>query len=164
MRWVPSIEKANSTRKAPLWKANPCSAIGRVASQLEAPFSVKTCSAPFMSLVSFSSISAAAAKSRSFRCLIASFFAVNCAGGSLKALREWWPFFLLFYVLHKILSSSVSNKKNNKKTYDISPHSCYCYCHVKLNEHAHLMSETVLTSDVFFAQVPRSGGSMTHQE
>ena len=68
-----------------MWKANPCSAIGSVANQPEAPFSVETCIALFMSLVSFSSTSAAAAKSRCFRCLIASLLAVNCC-----ALASWW--------------------------------------------------------------------------
>ena len=31
-----------ASRKAPLWRANPCSAIGKVDSQLEAPFSLET--------------------------------------------------------------------------------------------------------------------------
>ena len=31
-----------TSRKTPLWRANPCSAIGKVDSQLEAPFSLET--------------------------------------------------------------------------------------------------------------------------
>ena len=39
--------KQRASRKAPLWRANLCSAIGRVESQLEAPFSADTVIALF---------------------------------------------------------------------------------------------------------------------
>ena len=32
----------NASLKAPLWRANPCSSMGKVESQLEAPFSAET--------------------------------------------------------------------------------------------------------------------------
>ena len=71
-----------ASQKAPLWRANPCSAMGRVASQLDAPFSFETCIALFMLLGSLSSSSAAAAESS---CFIASFLTLSCS-----ALASWW--------------------------------------------------------------------------
>ena len=37
--WMPAIYEAQASLKAPLYRAKPCSGIGRAASQLEAPFS-----------------------------------------------------------------------------------------------------------------------------
>ena len=59
--------------------ANPCSAMRRVATQLDAPFSDETCIALFMLLANLSSSSAAAAESDCFCCFAASFLALNCS-------------------------------------------------------------------------------------
>ena len=60
-------------------RANPCSAMGRVAGQLDAPFSFETCIALFNFFGRLSSISAAAAESSCFRCFMASFLALSCS-------------------------------------------------------------------------------------
>ena len=59
--------------------ANPCSAMGRVASQFDAPLYDETCIALFMLLTSLSFSSAAAAESDCLRHFAASFLALNCS-------------------------------------------------------------------------------------
>ena len=53
----PPYRKQRASRNAPLWRANPVSAIGRVASHLDAPFFDATCIVLFLFtlLTSFSS-------------------------------------------------------------------------------------------------------------
>ena len=62
-----------------LYGANPCSAIGRVVSQLDAPFSVAASMALFRVGGSFSLISFASLASCYFRSVRVLFFACCCA-------------------------------------------------------------------------------------
>ena len=68
-----------ASRKAPLWRANPCSVMGRVASQLDASFSVDASIALFMLLGSLSFNSVAVVASRCLRSFTACSFALSCS-------------------------------------------------------------------------------------
>ena len=54
----------SASLKAPLWRANPCSSMGKVESQLEAPFSAETVKAFWRLLGSLSLSSEAAVTAR----------------------------------------------------------------------------------------------------
>ena len=70
--------RQRASRKAPLWRANPCSAIGRVDSQLEEPFSLAALRALCMAFGSLSANSDAACVSSCRRVFRASVQAFCC--------------------------------------------------------------------------------------
>ena len=65
--------------KAPLWRVNPCSSMGKVESQLEAPFSAETVKAFWRLLGSLSLSSEAAVASCCLRRVRVSFLALSCS-------------------------------------------------------------------------------------
>ena len=69
----------SASLKAPLWRANPCSSIGKVESQLEAPFSAETVKAFWRLLGSLSLSSEAAVASCCLRRVRVSFLALSCS-------------------------------------------------------------------------------------
>ena len=76
--------RQSASLNAPLWRAKPCSAIGRVVSQLDAPFSVAASMALFRVGGSFSLISFASLASCCLRSVRVLFFASCCAA------LAWW--------------------------------------------------------------------------
>ena len=71
--------KHSASLKAPLWRANPCSSMGKVESQLEAPFSADTVNALWRLLGSLSFSSEAAVASCCLRRVRILFLALSCS-------------------------------------------------------------------------------------
>ena len=71
--------KHSASLKAPLWRANPCSSMGKVESQLEAPFSADTVNALWRLLGSLSFSSEAAVASCCLRRVRIPFLALSCS-------------------------------------------------------------------------------------
>ena len=71
--------KHSASLKAPLWRANPCSSMGKVESQLEAPFSADTVNALWRLLGSLSLSSEAAIASCCLRRVRIPFLALSCS-------------------------------------------------------------------------------------
>ena len=69
----------SASLKAPLWRVNPCSSMGKVESQLEAPFSADTVKAFWRLLGSLSLSSAAAFASCCLQRVRVSFLALSCS-------------------------------------------------------------------------------------
>ena len=70
--------RQSASLKSPLWRAKPCSVIGRVVSQLDAPFSADASVALFIGGGSFSLISVASLASFCLRSVRVLFFARCC--------------------------------------------------------------------------------------
>ena len=71
--------KHSASLKAPLWRENPCSSMGKVESQLEAPFSTDTVNALWRLLGSLSFSSEAAVASCCLRRVRIPFLALSCS-------------------------------------------------------------------------------------